>query len=607
MASNDNRPVVAPLDFQTIKDDMIAYFSAKPEFKDYNFTGSALNMLMDILAYNTHYNSLAANYLVNEMFLDTAVMRDNVVSIAKLMNYIPRSARSSNVKVVMQFAQPDSDTPFVVLPAGFQFQARLGSNAIYSFQTVRDYIVQFRNDSENLEVDVYEGAPITQRFIASQVDDQTTFPSFNLPSTNIDTSTIAVTVNGVRYTQVTPGTEGITNVNAESRIFFIEETSGQQHRIVLGNGTIGQRPNPGDEILVTYLITRGPEANGIKTLVPASTNLGFTQNAWVIGQSSNGALPETIREIKNNASHWFQAQYRAVTAADYETVLRQLYPDIQAINVYGGESIGKPGVVYIAIKPRTADVLSDVAKQTIARDILAKYNLVTVTPTLIDPEIIRIVVKTAVQYDPAESVVDPTILRASIYNLFETFNTEYIGDFLQTFYVSRLAEAIRELDTSIVAVNTRISLQYSVTADSEQQLNRFEWTFNNRLYHPFAGYNAAQGGILSTNLFRRAGRSFLSGFDDDGNGNVRLFDYIANEKVYSNDRAGTIDYVTGDIMLQEFDPGPGVINFTVLPESFDVIADTNTILEINAADSIVYVIDKGDTVTLKQLDSSRSA
>lgn len=607
MASTDNRPVVAPLDFDTIKNDMIAYFRSRPEFKDYNFTGSALNQLLDILAYNTHYNSLAANFLVNEMFLDTAVLRDNVVSIAKLLNYIPRSSRAATTKVQMQFRRPDPDTPFVVLPAGFQFQARLGSNTIYNFQTLQDYIIQFRQDSENLTVDVYEGMPITQRFVAGPVTDQTTFPAFDLLSTNIDTTTIAVTVNGVKFSQVTAVNEGITTVNAQSPIFFVEETAGQLYRIILGNGVIGQRPNPGDEILVTYLVTKGPEANGISLLVPASTAPGFTQTSWVLNQTMFGALPETIREIKSNAAHWFQAQYRAVTAADYETVLRQLYPDIQAINVYGGETVGTPGRVYIAIKPRTADVLSDVAKQTISRDILSKYNLVTVTPTLVDPDIIRIVVKTVVQYDPAVSPLDPTILRTSIFNLFETFNTEYIGNFLRTFYVSTLASVISDLDPSIVSVNSRISLQFNVTADSDQLLDRLEWSFNNRLYHPFDGYNASNGGILTTNLFNRAGKSFLSGFDDDGYGNIRLFDYIDNERVYVSEIAGSVDYTTGAIQLRQFDPGPGVINFTVIPDSFDVIANDNIILQISGEDSVVYVVDRNDYTTLKQLSASRSA
>lgn len=606
MPNIDQRPVVAPLDFDTIKADMIAYFQSKPEFKDYNFTGSALNMLMDILAYNTHYNSLAANFLVNEMFLDTAVLRDNVVSIAKSLNYIPRSARASSIRLTLAFTNRQTGNPLVIIPAGSQFVAR-GSPKSYYFYTTRDYVVQFRNDSENIDIVVYQGTPITQRFIVSSVNDDETFLSFDLPNNNIDTSTIAVTVNNNRYSAITAANEGILSTTANSRVFFVEETAGQRYRILFGNGVIGVRPQPGDSVIVTYLVTDGPEGNGISAIDPNINVNGFQNIVQVHGRSEGGALPETVREIKNNAPHWFQAQYRAVTAEDYKTLLRQTYTDIQAINVYGGETVGDPGKVFISIKPRTADVLSDVAKQTIARDILAKYNLVTVIPVIVDPQIIRIVPKSVVQYDPTLTLVDPTVIRAKIYSLFEQLNTTYIGDFLQTFYISNLSQAISDLDPSIVASNTRISLRFDTTITNGVSSHP-NWTYGNRLYHPYDGYNENMGGILSTNLFYRQGRSFRSGFDDDGHGNVRLFDFIENQKVYVTANAGTINYVSGDITITErFDPMDGPINFTVVPESFDVLAVNNTLLYIASNDSTVYVLDKNDTTSIRALDSTRSA
>lgn len=607
MASNDQRPVVAPLDFNTIKADMVAYFQSRPEFKDYNFTGSSLNLLMDILAYNTHYNSLAANFLTNEMFLDTAVLRDSVVSIAKMLNYQPKSARAASMQLTLAFRQPDPSVPLTLLPAGSQFTAR-GTNKSYYFYTIKDNVVQYRTDSENLVVTVYQGSPVTQRFIATSLDEQTTFPAYQLLSNNIDTSTIAVTVNGQRYSQVTPENEGILGVTADSRIFFVEETTGSQYRIVLGNGVIGQKPNPGDEILVTYLVTDGPAANGISLLAPNISTLGFRKIVGYLGKAQGGENIETIREIKQNAPHWFQAQYRAVTAEDYKVVLRQTYPDLRAINVYGGETVGNPGKVYISIKPKNADVLSDVAKQTITRDILAKYNLVTVTPVLVDPEIVKLVFKSVVQYDPALSLTDPTVIRAKVYNLFNTLNDTYIGDFLQTFYISRLSQAISELDPSIVASNTRVSLRYdnSVTGGV---IDRPTFSFNNRIYHPLNGYVGADGGgVLSSSLFYRKERPFQSGYDDDGMGNIRLYDFVDNVKSYVSYKAGTVNYDTGSITLsQEFDLEDGPISFDVLPDSFDVLAEQNTLLFIAPEDSVVYVIDKNDTASLRAFDTTRSA
>ena len=262
--ATDKRPVVANLDFDTIKSDMIAYFQSRPEFKDYNFTGSSLNLLMDILSYNTHYNALAANFQVNEMFLDSAVLRDNVVSLAKSLNYVPRSARAANAKLVLKLVRSNPNTTFTNIPAGFTFQARYtGSNQIFNLQTIASTLVQFDSDTSYATVTAYEGTPITQRFVVSTIDLEDTFPAFDLLNQNIDTTTISVTVNGVKYNQITPGTEGILNANHESRIFFVEEITGQQYRILLGNGVIGVKPNAGDEVIVTYLVTAGPNANGI--------------------------------------------------------------------------------------------------------------------------------------------------------------------------------------------------------------------------------------------------------------------------------------------------------------------------------------------------------
>ena len=327
-------------------------------------------------------------------------------------------------------------------------------------------------------------------------------------------------------------------------------------------------------------------------------------------QTALGDVVETIREIKSNAPHWFQSQYRAVTATDYETVLRQLYSDIQDISVFGGEDAipSQPGKVFISIKPKTADVLSDVAKQTISRDILRKYNLVTVTPTLIDPTIYKIVLKSVVQFDPNITPLDPTVLRATVYNLLDSYNTSYIGNFLESYYNSRLSQSITELDPSIVSVNTRVSLARSITALGGSSYDVPQWSYGNRLYHPATGFNAVDGGILSTNLFTRTGKTYQSGFDEDGAGNIRLYDYINNTRVYVDAFAGNIDYTTGTLQLKQYDiPSGTVIDFTVIPDSFDVIADNNVILQIDTANSAVYIVDKNDLATLRLVDLTRSA
>jgi hypothetical protein len=596
-----NRPIVADLDFTSVKEDMISYFKSKPEFKDYEFTGSGLNLLLDVLAYNTHYNALTANFLMNEMFLDTAVMRNNVTSLAKSLNYSPRSITSASSFITITIPRLFAES-YYVLPAGTLFTTRNGNSSL-SFYTLKAYTVQFgQGDTEKtVTVQAYEGAISTQRYIYTT--DVIGFPSFEIPDYDIDTSTISVSVNGDKFSRVTPEKEGIVNVTDTSRIFFTEETRNGTQRLLFGNGTIGKALEVGDDILATYLISSGLDGNGISSFDIDSTR-NITVNSATISQG--GAVAESIREIRTNAPHWFQSQYRAVTENDYSVLLRKKYADIQAISVYGGETVGQPGKVFISIKPKSADTLSVATKDAIINDILSGSNVVTITPILIDPVFVNIVLKSVITYDDNLMTTNPDVLKARAFTMFSNFNTEYIGEFLKSFRVSQLSSEIEKLDDAVVSSNTRLNLRIDITAKN-QKLARYGWKYNNRIYHPEAGYKKAQGGVLSTNAFNRVGRTYTSGFDDDGNGNVRLFDLIDNTKVYANERAGLIDYEKGTIdILIEFDPVDTTIQFTVVPDSFDVVAQENSILRISVDASLVETVEKNDTATLKNINLSRS-
>ena len=605
----DNRPVVANLDFQDIKQDMIDYFKSRPEFADYEFTGSGLNLLMDILAYNTHYNSLAANFLVNEMFLDSAVMRNNVVSIAKALNYQPRSASASTTTITLRVPKRTSEEQFTVIPAGSLFSAVSG-NSTFNFYTTRDYTVQFATTlavGQTVDVDVVvsEGTLITQRFV--QTAENTSFPTFELANTNVDTTSLVVSVNGTRYNQITPEDEGIVQTTRTSQIFFVEETRNRNHRLIFGNGVIGEALTVGDEIIATYLVTNGAAANGVRSFtvtIPGRSDISITGSP---SPSSGGGDPETIREIKDTAPHWYQAQYRAVTENDYGAILRKKFADIQSISVYGGEKVGQPGKVFVAVKPISGDTLSDGAKNTIENEILSTANVVTIRPEVLDPFILNIVLKTVVVYDNTKLATTPAVLEARVLTMYDRFNTTYIGEFLENFRVSQLSAEIDNIDTSIVSSNTRVSLRVDLNA-SNSRLNTYEFSFRNTIYHPEDGFKADQGGVLSSNLFTRQGRPYSSGFDEDGRGTIRLYDFIDNEKVYINNQAGTINYETGEIELtQGFDPEDGTISITVIPESFDVTAENDTILRIATNDSRVEVVEKNETAVLRALNLSRSA
>ena len=596
-----NRPIVADLDFTSVKEDMISYFKNKPEFKDYEFTGSGLNLLLDILAYNTHYNALTANFLMYEMFLDTAVMRNNVTSLAKSLNYSPRSITSASSYITITIPRLFGES-YYVLPAGTLFTTRSGNSSL-SFYTLKAYTVQFgQGDIEKtVTVQAFEGSISTQRYIYTA--DVIGFPTFEIPDYDIDTTTINVSVNGNKFSRVTPETEGVINVTDSSRIFFTEETRNGTQKLLFGNGTIGQALAVGDDILATYLISVGIDGNGI-----SSFDIDSTRNITVVSAttSQGGAAAESIREIRTNAPHWFQSQYRAVTEKDYGVLLRKKYADIQAISVYGGETVGQPGKVFISIKPKSADTLSVATKDAIINDILTGSNVVTITPVLIDPAFVNIVLKTVITYDDTIMTTNADVLKARAFTMFSNFNTEYIGEFMKSFRVSQLSSEIEKLDDAIVSSNTRLNLRIDIAAKN-QKLSTYGWKYNNRIYHPEDGYRKAQGGVLSTNAFFRVGRTYTSGFDDDGNGNVRLFDLIDNTKVYANERAGLINYEKGTIdILIEFDPVDTTIQFTVVPDSFDVVAQENSILRISVDSSLIEVVEKNDITTLKNINLSRS-
>jgi len=598
------RPLVANLDFGSIKEDLITHFKSREEFKDYEFTGSGLNLLLDILAYNTHYNALTANFMMNEMFLDTAIMRNNVVSLAKSLNYTPRSAKSARSFITLNVPRVGTEQ-FYVVPAGTTFTAAVG-NASLTFHTMDAHTVQFLSgDSEKtIQVTAYEGELATQRFI--HTNNTVKFPSFDLINTSIDTTTIAVSVNGVKYRQVTPEIEGISNITERSNVFFIEETREQSHKVIFGDNTIGKALEIGDEIIISYLITNGRLGNGVSNF---SVTIESRPDISVVSSdvSQGGDEPESIREIRANAPHWFQSQYRAVTENDYEVFLKKRYSDIQAISVYGGEKVGSPGKVFICIKPKSTDKLSDATKVSITNDILQNSNVVTITPVIVDPFFIDVIVKSVVVYDDNLLVSNPDILKASVFTMLNNFNTEYIGDFLKSFRVSQLSAEIQGIDDAVVSSNTRILLRTQVSA-LNSKLDRYGWSFENRLFHPNQGYKNDSGGIITSSLFTRQGRLYQSGFDDDGFGNLRLFDVIDGTKVYANNKAGIVNYATGRVdITTEFDPVDGIITFTVTPESFDVSAQSNSIIRIAVDSSQVNVVEKNNTSLLQNINLSRSA
>ena len=605
----DKRPYVANLDFDEVKQDIIQYFQGRPEFKDYNYTGSSLNMLIDILAYNAHYHSLAANFLVNEMFLDSALLRNSVVSIAKQLNYTPRSARSASVRLTLTVPRLKSET-FTLIPAGSKFitsAADTNTQKSFVFNTLEDNVVQFEPNErvKTIEVTVFEGQIATTRHVGTiKTIEQN---RFLLDVENIDETSVRIRVNEISYTRVTPEKEGSLNLNDRSRVYWLEENRNRTLDLVFGNGVIGKQIEVGDNIIASYLISSGSQANGVSKFYANVTGRADIRVLSVDGISQGGSEPEKIREIKDNAPHWYQSQYRAVTTNDYEAIVRKNYADIQSVNVYGGDEIGRPGFVYIAIKPKSADALTDSAKTALLSQIVRANNVVTVRPQIVDPLVIKLILKTVVIYDASQTAFGAELLKAQIQRAFEIINTTYVGEFMQSFRESNLSYEIRNLDDSIVSSNTRAAVRVDQTVtNGKLQFN--EWSFGNRIFHPEGGYKADAGGVFYTNTFTRLNKTRNSGFDDDGYGNIRMYDLVETKKIYVAEQAGTINYETGEIeILTQFSPDDGqIISFTALPDSSDIHADKNSVLQIATDQSLVQMIEKNETALIKTLNLTRT-
>lgn len=602
-----DRPVIANLDFDSVKQDIINSFKSREEFADYEFTGSSLNLLMDILSYNTHYYSLASNFLLNESFLDSALLRKNVVSLAKRLNYTPYSVRSAYTTVTIGVTKQSPNDKVVVIPAGTPFTAAAG-NASSTFYTTKDYVIQFTDadyigTERTIDVVITEGVYRTQSFTATQ--NYTEFAHFSLGQSNIDTSTLNVAVNGGAYQKVLPEDETLFDLSGESSVYFIEEAREGETSLVFGNGITGKALRSGDKVYASYLVSSGTTGNGISSFSVSVSGRADARVKSVAGPAQGGGAQESIQSIKDNAPKWFQAQYRAVTTNDYEVMLKKKFSDIQAVSVYGGEDVGYPGKVFLCVKPKSADSLTDATKAIIKSTILSSSNVVTVRPEIVDPEIFRLALQTTVIYDKARLSSTRDVLKAKVMTMYEYMNKNYIGEFLSSFRESNFSRELKQLDTSIISSNTRVKMKADISV-TNGFLNKYKYSFNNKMYHPEDGFLASKGGILSSSLFNREGRSYQSGFDEDGYGNIRLFDWIDNGKVYVNFTAGKIDYDNGIVeFLYDFQPNSD-FSITLVPDSVDILAKQNVILEIDTSTSSVEVLEINETDIIKNINLSRS-
>jgi len=595
---SSHRLDISELDFANIKSSLRTFLSNQNEFKDYDFEGSSLSILLDLLAYNTHYLSYNANFVANEMFMDTAQLRTSVASLAKLVGYTPNSAKApvADLKLVIN----DGTGSTITIPAGTKFTTTI-DGLTYTFVSIADKTVQPVDGVYTAaSLNVYEGTYVSYNYT---YDVQDIDQRFLIPSDRADTSTIKVviqnSVSDVTQNTYTKATS-ITELDGTSKVFFLQEAEDGQYEIYFGDGVIGKKLDDGNIVNISYVVTNKTEANGATTFNLTGSISGFTDITVTVNSSAQGgADPETLQSIKQNASNFYSSQDRAVTVEDYKTKVKQLYANTQAVSAWGGENAETPfyGRVYISILPTSGSNLTESTKARIVTD-LKKYSVASVTPVIIDPEITNVLLTSTVKFDEKSTTKVADTIKSDIITTITNYNSNTLQKFDTIFRHSKLTGLIDDTDESILSNITTVRLRKSFVPTIGSS-TKYTINFANALYNPHSGHASAEGGILSSTGFKIDGDSTNVWFlDDDGQGNVRRYRMDGSVRSYANSTQGTINYLTGLVEVNSLNvsnienirgAASTVIEITVKPNSNDLVPIRNQILEIDVANSSVTV------------------
>ena len=584
---------VANLDFEDIKVQLKEYLSAQSDFTDYDFEGSALSTLIDTLAYNTYYTAFNTNMVVNELFIDSATLRDNVVALAKQLGYTPKSitAPTAYISFTVTYDNPTTDTE-LFLKKGSGFTATY-DGTVYQYVVTEDAKAQVSNDQAVFtNVPIREGTLLTSTFTVNSQDSQ----RFILDNKDIDTNTIKVKVypGGGSFNEPYLLATNILGVDGNSKVFFLDEIEDERYELLFGDGVLGKKLDSGTLISVDYLTTSGPASNGVRTFVFSGVleNInGVTPNKSITVQStvaaSGGEEIESLTKIKYNAPKTFGAQDRAVTADDYEAIVRNIYPATSDIIIFGGEDQVPPeyGKVFISLKPKDQSYLTSLTKQEIVKE-LKKYVVASVEPKLIDPSILYVEIDSKIYYDGTVTDQTPANIRDKAIGAFQQYiSTSDTEKFNGKFRYSKAVAVIDNADVSIGSNLTSVTMR----KDFYPQLNS---TFYYEICYQNQFDKDCDDPILSSTGFRITEFPNFDVYIEDRGGKIVLYrlDTVTGEKVVLDSDIGEIDYVNGEIKIPALTIIKGSffdnrISFRVKPLSNDIKALREVYLDVDVANS----------------------
>jgi len=586
---------VANLDFEDIKVTLKDYLRGQSEFTDYDFEGSALANLIDVLAYNTYYTAFNTNMVVNELFIDSATLRDNVVAIAKQLGYRPKSITSPTayVSFTVTYNNPTTDTE-LILKKGTGFIATYDNN-IYQYVTLDDVKAQVANDVATFtNVTVVEGSQIVDSFV---FDSAAKSQRFVLDNKNIDTNTIRVKVypTGGTFSEPYLVADNILGVDGTSKVFFLDEVEDGRYEILMGDGVLGRKLEDNSLIEVSYMTTSGPESNGVKTFVFSGvlenpngvSPSSFTTNITSSVASAGGEEQETTQKIKYTAPKAYGTQERAVTAQDYEAIVRKVYPATSDIIIFGGEDQEPPeyGKVFISLKPTDQSYLTSLTKQKIIAD-LKKYVVASVEPKIVDPSILYVEMNSKIYYNGVATDQTTSQIRDKVIGGVQSYlDTSDTEKFNGKFRYSKMVGVIDDVDININSNLTSITMR----KDFYPQLNS---TFYYEVCFQNSFDKDCEEPVLSSTGFRVTEYPNFDVYLEDRDGKIILYslDSVTGEKVVLDKEIGDIDYEHGELKMYDLTIIKGSffdnrISVRVKPKSNDIKAFREVYLDVDVANS----------------------
>ena len=591
------------LDFNDLRTQIKDYLRSNSNFTDFDFEGSNFSVLIDILAYNSYITAYNTNMQANEAFLDSATLRENVVSHARNIGYVPRSKKSSKAKISFSVDVSSYNSRTLTLKAGpVALGAVQDGNYIFSIPSDVTVPVNTSNIAFFENLDIYEGSYLTKTFT---VDYSQPNQRFLIPNSNVDTSTIRVSVSNSTI-EVYTLYENILNVNKTSKLFLIQEIEDEKYEILFGDNILGKKPEHGSTISISYIVTNGKSADGSANFtfsgnIKDNNSTNITSGISLItttSSSENGDDIETIDSVKYLAPRVYASQYRAVTANDYKGLIPYLYSNIDSVTAYGGEELDPPqyGKVFISIKPRNGNFLSEITKNDIKKK-LKQYSIAGIKPELIDLKYLYVEIDSTVYYNPA-FISDSVIIKNQVLNTLNFYSiSSDVNSFGGRFKFSKVNTLIDNTNRGITSNITKVRMR----RDLSVEMNKFatyEICFGNKFHQKTGKYNIKSSGFKIKDI---SDTLYLTDNPISSiNGKILFFKLIDNVPTIISSDAGTVDYLKGEIKLNIVNivstslPN-NKIEIQAIPESNDVIALKDIYLQIDMNNTVVNTIE--DTIT----------